>query len=234
MSLFRKTKDDPALFKIFSFYNSKVNPKIPRYQEAVFNHFGFSIQQIIDESFPTHGDFLNHICRTVTNTKYLIVFDIDCIPTKKNWFSKVMDDLQQPRTIVGAAQTANHLREGKNLYVSPFFFAISTAYLNKLNYPDMNMTDDMDAGQNLTEKIIKDGGNIIYWWPTNIEEEQWNLYHPKHKKFGPGTTYNDCIYHAFFSRFDLADRFIMKCKSILPELVKFYLRITDKKWNRQD
>ncbi len=234
MFLFRKVKDDPKLFKIFSFYNSKVNPKIPRYQKAVFKYFGVNIHQVIDESFPTHGDFLNHICRTVTDTKYLIVFDIDCIPTKKSWFAKMMNDLSEPGTIVGAAQTANHLRDGKNLYISPFFFAISTAYLKELDYPDMNMTEDMDAGQNLTEQIIKNGGNVKYWWPTDIEEAQWDLYHPEHTKFGLGTTYNDCIYHAFFSRFDLADRFIVKCKSILPELVKFYLRITDKKWNREN
>ena len=109
------------------------------------------------------------------------------------------------------------------------FFAIATLYLKELNYPDMNMTETMDAGQNLTEQIMKDGGNIIYWWPTKIEEEKWNLYHPEHKKFGPGTTYNDCIYHAFFSRFDLADRFIIKCKSILPWFEKFRLRLTDRK-----
>lgn len=227
-------KNQQKLYKIFAFYNSKVNPKIPRYQKAVFRHFGFNILQVVDESFPTHGDFLNHICQTVTDTEYIIIFDIDCIPTKKNWLHKLLSDIQQPRTIVGAAQTANHLRNGKNLYVSPFFFAISTAYLKELNYPDLKMTSDMDAGQNLTEQIRINGGNIKYWWPTDIEEVQWNLYHPEHTKFGLGTTYNDCIYHAFFSRFDLANRFVIKCKSILPEFVKFYLRITEKKWNRKE
>ncbi len=80
----------------------------------------------------------------------------------------------------------------------------------------MNETDDMDVGQNLTEHVIKNGGNIHYWWPTHMEEEQWNLYHPEHKKFGPGTTYNNLIYHAFLSRFDTSGRFVKKCKTILP------------------
>jgi hypothetical protein len=73
----------------------------------------------------------------------------------------------------------------------------------------------MDAGQNLTKIVIENGGNVKYWWPTHIEKEEWTLYHPEHTKFGPGTTYNNLVYHAFFSRFDLSDRFIKKCKSIL-------------------
>ncbi len=136
-----------------------------------------------------------------------------------------MQDLAEPHSIAGAAQTANHLRDAKNLYVSPFFFGISTTYLKELDYPDMNMTDDMDAGQNLTEHIIKDGGKINYWWPTAIEEEQWYLHHPEHNKFGFGTTYNDRIYHAFLSRFDLSNRFIRKCKSILPGYKRFWLQV---------
>jgi hypothetical protein len=45
-----------------------------------------------------------------------------------------MSDLERAKTLAGAAQTANHLRNGQNLYVSPFFFAISTSYLKELNY----------------------------------------------------------------------------------------------------
>lgn len=214
MILNRRTKQDP-IFKIFSFYNSKVNKKVPRYQRKVFRKFGFRVHQVKDESF-SHGDFLNHVCRNVKDTRYLIFFDIDCVPLSRRWFSPLMECLQQPDTIVGAAQTANHLRDGKNLYIGPCFLAISTEYLARLNYPDMNMTEDMDAGQNLTETIRRDGGNICFWWPTHVEEEQWDLYHPPdHKRFGLGTTYNGLVYHAFLSRFDMADRFLIKCRSLM-------------------
>lgn len=221
-------KNSGKSFKIISFYNSNVQPDIPRYQKAVFRYLGFKVHHIMNEQY-SHGDFLNYICRNVTDVKYLIVFDVDCIPLEKKWIQQLLIDLQQPESIAGAAQTANHLREGKNLYISPFFFAISTAYLKKLNYPDMRMTDNMDAGQNLTEQIQQQGGNIKYWWPTNIEEETWNLYHPEHTRFGLGTTYNDTIYHAFFSRNDLSKRFIKKCKTVLPWYINLYLKITRKK-----
>ncbi|MEP7252478.1 MAG: hypothetical protein ABI683_08865 [Ginsengibacter sp.] len=96
----------------------------------------------------------------------------------------------------------------------------------------MNIANDMDAGQNLTKQVIKSGGSVKYWWPTEMEEKQWYLHHPEHNKFGFDTTYNDRIYHAFLSRFDLSDGFITKWKSILPEYKKFWLRLFRKKWKR--
>lgn len=208
--------DNPSLYKIFSFYNSKVNPEVPRYQKAVFHYLGYSIHQIKNENYKEHGDFLNHICREITDTKYLILFDIDCVPVTKNWLSTLMADLKTPGTLAGAAQTANHLRNAQNLYVSPFFFGISTDYLKKLHYPDLRMTNDMDGGQNLTEQVIKDEGHIVYWWPTHVEEKKWSLYHPEHTYFGPGTTYNHAVYHAFLSLHGISGRFFKKCKEVLP------------------
>ncbi len=61
MILNRRKKQDPV-YKIFSFYNSKVHKKVPRYQRKVFRKFGFHVYQVKDEHF-SHGDFLNHICR---------------------------------------------------------------------------------------------------------------------------------------------------------------------------
>lgn len=215
MSLFSKPTPQRSLFKIFSYYNDKVNPEVPKMQQAVFAHYGFSVNHIINNKFKEHGDFLNHVCRTVTDTDYLIVFDIDCIPVRHDWLQRLLNELLNPHTLVGAAQTANHLRDAKNLYVSPFFFAISTAYLRELDYPDMKMTDDMDGGQNLTEEITRRRGNIRYWWPTHIEEEKWYLHHPEHTVFGPGTTYNHTIYHAFFSRDNQSAHFLDKCRKVL-------------------
>ncbi len=212
-------------YRIFSFYNKQVNPVVPEYQQAVFRKFGQRVEHIVNDTF-SHGDFLNHITRTVTDTDYLVFFDIDCIPVHKDWLEHLLNDLREPDAIAGAAQTANHLQEGKNLYVSPFFFGISTRYLKKLGYPDMELTGDMDAGQNLSVQILKNKGRINYWWPTHIEEEKWYLHHPQHPVFGPGTTYNNAVYHAFFSRFDQSERFKKKCKSVLGLMGRFrYIKI---------
>jgi hypothetical protein len=202
------------IVKIYSFYKNNVNRKVIRYQKAVFRKFGCRIHQVLDDDI-SHGDFLNRICRTVTDADYLVFFDIDCVPVDKAWLNVLLEQLSVTRVIAGAAQTANHLRNAQNLYVGPFFFGISTAYLKELAYPDMNMTEDMDAGQNLTETIVNRNGAVVYWWPTHVESPEWYLHHPQHNVFGPGTTYNNLIYHAFLSRFDLADRFILRCKQIL-------------------
>jgi hypothetical protein len=213
-----------SLYKIYSFYNKEVNPKVPVYQKAVFRHFGFEIEHVFNNEF-SHGDFLNDICKKVTNAKYLIIFDIDCIPVNRKWIEDLLQDLENPHVLVGAAQTANHLRDGKNLYISPFFFAIATEYLKELNYPDMRMTeqikksndfpDAVDAGQHLSEVVAQEGGRLVYWWPTDIEEDKWPLFHPEHTRFGLGTTYNDNIYHAFYSRSNMSNRFLEKCKILL-------------------
>ncbi|MEP6951090.1 MAG: hypothetical protein ABI863_17510, partial [Ginsengibacter sp.] len=64
-----------------------------------------------------YGDFLNHVCSDIKEAEYLVIFDIDCVPIKKDWFNNVTEELHEPRTIIGAAQTANHLRNAQYLYV---------------------------------------------------------------------------------------------------------------------
>ena len=77
------------------------------------------------------------------------------------------------------------------------------------------VNDAVDAGQNLSEAVVQYGGKLKFWWPTHIEEDKWPLFHSDHPRFGLGTTYDDCIYHAFYSRNNLSDRFLEKCKTVL-------------------
>ncbi|PUZ24643.1 hypothetical protein GA0116948_105284 [Chitinophaga costaii] len=200
--------------KFFSFYNAAVAPDIPVYQRSVSEKFGLSVNQVMDAAM-TPTDFLNDICRRVTDTDYLIFFDIDCIPTKRMWLNKLITDLLEPHTIVGCAQTAHHLQDVCNLYVSPFFYAISTAYLKELHYPDLHPTDQVAAAQNLTEQVRLQQGTVRFWWPTHVEEPKWKLHHPSHKVYGLGTTYDDMVYHAFEWKNGRA--FVQKCKAILAE-----------------
>ena len=190
-----------SLFKIFSFYNAEVAAEIPDYQRQVFAKFGLSINQVYHPTM-THSEFLHQTCKQVTDTDYLIFFDIDCVPTQRMWLNKLITDLLEPRTIVGCAQSG---QQGCNLYVSSFCFAISTAYLRELNYPE--------AGQSLTDHIRQQGGGVSFWWPTHVEDPRWQLKHPVHKSFGPGTTYDDMVYHAF--EWSDGTGFINKCKEIL-------------------
>lgn len=217
MFLFNKKKQDNSLVKIFTFYKSNINPDIPKYQKMVFDKFGISINQILDDKL-SHAEFLNKITRTVKDTDYLVFFDIDCIPTNRKWILNLFEDIiVHGYEFIGAAQTANHLVNAQNLYISPFFCCISSKLLKQLNYPDSNNTESIDVWQNITDKSIEQNIRIKYWWPTSIEEEKWYLHHPIHNKFGLGTTYNDCIYHAFYSRTDNSDRFLNKCKEILQK-----------------
>ena len=215
---------EKSLYKIFSFYNKEVNPRVPVYQKAVFRHFGFQIQQVYNNEF-SHGDFLNDICRQVTDAEYLIVFDIDCIPVNKKWIDDLLADLKQPDSLVGAAQTANHLRDGKNLYISPFFFAIATEYLKELNYPDMRMTEQIKKAMifrtpwmqvSICRKSLPN--RVAGWYsggPRILKKTNGRYTTRNITRFGLGTTYHDNIYHAFYSRSNLSNRFLEKCKQII-------------------
>lgn len=212
---FNSRSKDRSLLKVYSFYQSNIHPDIPKYQKMVFDAMGISINQVKKDRL-NHARFLNYIGRDVVDTDFLVFFDIDCIPTSRAWLPKLLNDvLVENYPFVGAAQTANHLQDAKNLYISPFFCCISTKLLKELGYPEAHSTEKWDVWQNITEVALSQSVSMKYWWPTEIEDQVWYLHHPEHNKFGLGTTYEDAIYHAFFSRSDTPDRFVNKCKSVL-------------------
>ncbi len=205
-------------YKIFSFYNKNVDKNFPLYQKKVFNLFGYKINQLTDYRL-THAEFINHVVQAEKKIDFLIFFDIDCIPTSPNTINILLSQLLDHKTMVGAAQSANHIDEGKNLYVGPFFLGISTKMLKELDYPDFREKEGQyDVAQYFSEKVRETKNyNIRYWWPTNIEVPRWKLHQSK-MGFGLGTEYENLVYHAFESRKADDPRFLKKCKTILDQL----------------
>jgi len=94
---------------------------------------------------------------------------------------------------------------------------ISKKMLIYLNYPNFKEYNNGDVAQKITDIVIEKKLNTIFWFPSDIEELKWNLYHHEHKYFGLGTTYEGLVYHAFDSRFSNVLRFVSKCKKVLQE-----------------
>ena len=204
-------------YGIYSFYKSNINQSVIKAQKDVFSAFGLRINQIADDEI-SHGDFLNKICNDTISPEYIIFFDIDCIPIKKEAISKVLYQIKDGKTIAGAAQTCNHVLNGENLYVGPFFLGLSKTVYNKLNCPDMNEGSFWDvAGLLSIAAVYHKKTRIKYWYPTDVEEPKWDLY--KNGKFGIGTTYENLVYHAFESRLGSCDNgFIKKCSQVLNSI----------------
>lgn len=196
---------------IISFFNNNIDLEIVTYQKKVFEFFNLPLLQINDNC--SHAEFLFSTFKNFNSFKYFIFFDIDCIPLQKEAIFSLLNDIQDGNTISGAIQTANHKKEGKNVYVGPFFLGISKSLFEKLCIESLDEDDNNDIGGILTSKSLDIGANIKYWFPTEVEMPCWNLY--PENIFGYGTTYNGMIYHAFQIRFNTKNRFIKKCNSIL-------------------
>lgn len=208
------SKKNNLSFKIYSFYNSYVDDDVVINQQSVFKLFGYHINQIKMDHF-THSSFLNMVTRSETNVDFLLFFDIDCIPTSPETITRLLFQILDHKTLAGAAQTANHIDNGRELYIGPFFMGVSTRMLKNLGYPDMGAGLNHDVAQNLTTKVkeMKDS-NIKFWWPTSVEDPKWDLYQSD-LKFGLGTEYDNLVYHAFESRKMENSRFINKCKEVI-------------------
>ena len=65
---------------IISFCNSNIPKSVPYYQKEVFQLFAIPLVQVIGNI--THAEFMEKILKECEQ-KYLIFFDIDAIPLKK-------------------------------------------------------------------------------------------------------------------------------------------------------
>jgi hypothetical protein len=198
--------------KIFSYYQSNIDNKIVYYQKAVFDKLEIPILQICSDK--SHGEWLNELILSLADEKYIIIFDIDCIPLSKMTLIKMLQDIQDGQTLSGAIQTANHKSNGENIYVGPFFMGFSINLLRDIGEFNFNESLLNDVGAEFSQKVISMNKKIKYWFPTKIEIPKWKLYPDQY--FGLGTTYDGLVYHAFEIRIPFNKyRFIKKCQSIL-------------------
>lgn len=179
---------------IYSVYSDNIDKDVVFYQKEVFNYFNIELKQLEFPIHYTHYDMLNSLFSYCTDT-YVIIFDSDCIPLKKDFLDRILDEIKNENTLSGIAQTANHLSEGKNTYVGPAFFGISMKLYHEIGSPPFNSNNVGDIGHRLTYSCREFNRSIIYWYPTHIEIPKWVLY--PDKIFGLGTTYENLIYHQF-------------------------------------
>ena len=207
---------DDSKYAIYSYFKSNVSSEVVEAQKDVFRSLGLSINQIQDDTI-SHGEFMNRVLRDPNSPEYIVFFDIDCIPLSRKAIELLLSQILNRQTIAGAAQTASHLLNGKNLYIGPFFLGITKSLYHRLGNPDMRENTFCDVG-GLATAIAKFEGNtkIKYWYPSHVEVPKWDLY--QKGKFGLGTTYRGLVYHAFESRLGESDNsFVRKCREVMAK-----------------
>jgi hypothetical protein len=213
---------------IYSFCTSDLNPNIALYQNKVFNKFNLKINQYIEE--PTvdlhqqHGRVINKIIEQ-SKEDYIIIFDIDCIPLKYDFYKKICEQISDNRTLSGArGSSGNGMRD----YIHAGFFGFSKILYTECGSPSMDYFDGEYSGdtiQRFTDECIKLNRNIIYWEITNALDNVFYI-PSKNEHFGHGTIYENLIYHQFQIscplKFINSDKhienqntFIKKCEEVL-------------------
>jgi hypothetical protein len=207
------TGTNTNLFEAFSYANSNVSYEVCKLQRLVFQKLNLPITQVNIDS--NHGDFLTQTAKNC-NSKYIIFFDVDCIPLVSNIYDIILDELKNDDCIIGIEQMCN-CNPLNHLYAGPACLAFPTALFKNLGYPSlMQQGNRSDVGEELTWLCEENNINVKLFKAKSSEIPKWKL--KDNRYFGIGTTYNhnnmDVLYHQFEIR-NSSTNFIAKCKSIL-------------------
>lgn len=213
---------------IYSFCTTDLNPEIPYYQNKVFEKFNLKITQYIEnpsfDSYYQHGHCINKIINQ-SNEDYVIIFDIDCIPLKFDFYDRICNEISDNNTLSGArGSSGNGMRD----YIHPGFFGFSKKLYYDCRNPSLNYFTGKysgDTSQIFTDECLKLNKNIVYWEITNSLDDVFYI-PSKNIYFGHGTVYENLIYHQFqiscpqkFSNIDDFNdnqkMFVNKCKEII-------------------
>lgn len=213
---------------IYSFCTTDLNPDIALYQSRVFDKFNLKITQYIEDPIydphRQHGYSINKII-TQSKCDYIIIFDIDCIPLKYDFYDKMCKEIYDNNTLSGArGSSGNGMRD----YIHAGFFGFSKKLYYECRNPSMEyFTGDYwgDTSQKFTDECIKLNKNIVYWEITSALDDVFYI-PSKNIYFGHGTIYENLIYHQFqiseTSKFEdyikykkNQQLFIEKCEKVL-------------------
>lgn len=201
------------IFEAFSYANSNVSNEVCELQRLVFKKLNLPLTQIRIDS--NHGDFLTETAKNC-KSRYIIFFDVDCIPLVSNIYDIILNELKDNNCIIGIEQMCNS-NPYNHLYAGPACLAFPTALFRELGYPSlMQNGNKSDVGEKLTWLCEENNINVKFFRASSSEIPKWKL--TDNRDFGIGTTYTynniDVLYHQFEIR-NGGDNFIAKCKSIL-------------------
>jgi len=201
------------IFEAFSYANSNVSNEVCELQRLVFKKLNLPLTQIRIDS--NHGDFLTETAKNC-KSRYIIFFDVDCIPLVSNLYDIILNELKDNNCIIGIEQMCNS-NPYNHLYAGPACLAFPTALFRELGYPSlMQNGNTSDVGEELTWLCEENNITVKFFKVSSSEIPKWKL--TNERDFGIGTTYNhnniDVLYHQFEIRKG-SDNFIAKCKSIL-------------------
>lgn len=198
-----------------TFYNDKVDPEVVEYQKKVFDLFKIPLLQVKSDDWKGHGGEIDHYLQSIKSSysdETICIWDIDCIPLLPGVVEHFHKEAELG-SIQSVAQKASHI-ENSIIYASPACVCFSRNMWLFIGGPSFQPVEGKyDCGGLITYAARKHGVTVNLLYPVYVEEPKWPL--DGEFMFGPGTNYQNAIYHAFLSRKGEKDRFINKCKEVL-------------------
>jgi hypothetical protein len=204
-------------YQAYAYGNSNISDKVFNLQKLVFQKQNLQITQVkcsVEHSTFGHGDFLNETAKKC-DSKYIIFFDVDCIPLVTNLYEIIIKELEEEQCIIGIEQKCN-CNSFDHTYAGPACLAFPTFLYRDLGYPSLVQNKRSDVAEELTWICEENRIKVKYFNVSSAEIPKWYL--TDKKQFGIGTTYAyngvDILYHQFEIR-NNSSNFINKCKNIL-------------------
>jgi len=160
----------------------------------------FKINEILKEGLSPHqkhGWFMEHIFKTAQEETIGFI-DIDCIILSSMCVDKWSKTVEQSGTILGAAQSANHLPSRMEVYPGPAMMIAHKHAWDLAGQPSLIADNEYDTGQKLYHELSQRGYHVDVIMPKSHspEGESWQL--GDKGRYGIGTIYGDGeVFHLF-------------------------------------
>ena len=222
----------------FSVYGKNRDQSLLEWQKKVFDKFGRPINQIYIpfEQGYSHGQgidlVLNNAFSQISDIDYVIIWDDDAIPLRRDYLEIAFDKIKYKDTIFGNVEQSNHIKKFDGTYNHPYIgtspFCISVELLKKLGYPSFDHCNEGDRAEKICLLAEENGYCLSMVWPSNViglnEEEMIQTKTPTSKSllgqnryFGFGVTYGENFsYHQMCAPAKRhSELFIKKCQEVL-------------------
>lgn len=196
---------------VFSFYMQNITSDIVFFHQMVVRKFlpsDFHFYQILTRD--SHGDSIDGFVSRDAFDVYILL-DIDAIPLNHRILAQLQAEAVQGG-LVGCAQRSK--KGGTQLYAAPCGMAFTKALYHRLGRPSFASNPRGDVGQEWTHRCEESGIPVRLLLPTDVVQPTDLLRDDLH--YGPGTTYEEALYHAFEIRAGInRRRFVNKCTTVL-------------------
>jgi hypothetical protein len=122
-----------------------ITVKYARFETEALRRMGVSPHE-------AHGRFIESII--LQHPSQIVgIIDIDCIVANSEFVQQCEDKVRADGTILGLAQTANHLPSRDEIYAAPAFMMINTDAWHEMGRPSLFAHDCFDTAQKFSHEL---------------------------------------------------------------------------------